>query len=110
MGCRPSELYDIQWPLVRFYFDRTIYWWGTFVESKINEAEARARVQTKRMRGSSAEGFVASAKQLAYAKLVGLPKTTAFRQPDSFKKPEPKNNGTQSLSAEGKFDFSKFNG
>jgi len=94
--------------MVRFYFDRTIYFWGHFVEGKLNEAEARARMQTKRMRGN-AEGFVASAKQLAYTKLMGLPATSAFRQPDSFKKEEKKATPS-TLSGEGKIDLTMFNG
>jgi hypothetical protein len=107
---RPSELYDIQWPIVRFYFDRAIYWWGTLVENKLNEAEAVAQMQTKRMRGNKA-GFIASAKQMAFCKLMGLPTTSAFRQPDSFKKDDKaKTNGTKTVSAEGPVDLSKFNG
>jgi hypothetical protein len=105
-------LYNVHWPLARFYFDRAIYWWGNFVEGKINEAEARARVQTKRMRGN-AEGFIASAKQAAYCKLLGLPLTSAYRSPNSFTKKadqSPKSKLQQSVSAEGRFDLSKFNG
>jgi hypothetical protein len=61
------------------------------------------------MKGNK-EGFIASAKQLQFAKLLGLSKASAFRQPDSFdKKPEPKG-GNKTVSGEGKFDLSKFNG
>lgn len=110
LGCRPSELYNIEWPTVRFYFDRAIYWWGTLVEGKLNEAEAIAQMQTKRMRGNKS-GFIASAKQMAFCKLMGLPVTSAFRQPDSFKKEnEAKTNGSKTLSGEGQVDLSKFNG
>lgn len=70
-------------------------------------------MQTKRMRGN-AEGFVASAKQVAYCKLLGLPLASAYRQPDSFTKKsgEVKTPATQTktVSAEGGFDLTKFNG
>lgn len=110
LGIRPSDLYDLQWPTARFYFDRGIYWWGSLVESKLNEAEAVAQMQTKRMKGNKS-GFIASAKQMTFCKLMGLPITSAFRQPDSFQKEQKaKPNGTQTLSGEGNFDLKQFNG
>lgn len=60
-------------------------------------------MQTKRMKGN-AEGFVASAKQVAYCRLLGLPVASAYRQPDSF------NKKTQTPKVSPKIDLDKFGG
>jgi len=66
-------------------------------------------MQTKRMRGNKS-GFIASARQLTFCKLMGLPTTSAFRQPSQFKKEDTKTNGGKTISGEGKFDLTQFNG
>lgn len=80
LGCRPSELYDIEWPLARFYFDRSIYWWGNFIESKVNDAEATVRNQMKNRKGTDA--FAASARISTFNKIFGLSTAAAYRQPE----------------------------
>jgi hypothetical protein len=79
LGCRPSELYDIEWPLARFYFDRGIYWWGNYVEDRMNEAEATVRKQMKNRKGT--ETFVASQRIATFNKIFGLSVAAAYRQP-----------------------------
>lgn len=79
LSCRPSELYDIEWPLARFYFDRGIYLWGNFVENKMNEAEMTVRRQMKNRKGTDA--FAASSRIAAFNKLFGLSVASAYREP-----------------------------
>lgn len=79
MNCRPSDLYDIEWPLARFYFDRGIAAWGKFIENKMNEAEANVRKQMKNRRGT--DTFVASHRIVTFNKLLGLSVAAAYRQP-----------------------------
>ena len=80
LKCRPSDLYDIEWPLARFYFDRGIYWWGNFVEQKMQEAEQTVRQQMKNKKGT--EMFVASTRIATFNKIFGLSTASAFRQPE----------------------------
>jgi hypothetical protein len=82
LGCRPSQLYDIEWPLTRFYFDRAIYWWGTHVEGKISEAEANMRQRMKKSRGN-VDAFVTSARISTFNKLMGLSTAAAYASPVS---------------------------
>lgn len=79
LGIRPSDLYDIQWPLARLYFDRGIYWWGNFIEDKVNTAEAQVRNQMKNRKGTDA--FAQSARIVAFNKIFGLSTASAYRQP-----------------------------
>ena len=79
LGVRPSELYNVTWPLAAFYFDRGIYYWGTFVERRMDEAEQTVRNQMKNRRGTDV--FVTSARIVAYNKLFGLSVASAYRQP-----------------------------
>lgn len=79
MNCRPSDLYDIEWPLARFYFDRGIYLWGNFVERRMDEAEATVRNQMKNRKGT--DTFVRSQRIVTFNKLFGLSTAAAYRQP-----------------------------
>ncbi|QGJ90064.1 tail assembly chaperone [Mycobacterium phage Indlulamithi] len=66
--------------MARFYFDRGIYWWGNFVEQRMNEVEAQVRKQMKNRKGT--ETFVASQRIATFNKLFGLSVAAAYRQPD----------------------------
>lgn len=80
MGVLPSDLYEIEWPLARFYFNRGIYKWGKFVENRLEEVEATVRNQMKNRRGT--ETFVTSQRIAAFNKIFGLSVASAYRQPD----------------------------
>lgn len=82
LSIRPSQLYDIENPLVAFYFDRGIYWWGTHVEGKVNEAEANMRSRMKKSRGN-VDAFVSSARISTFNKLMGLSTASAYAAPVS---------------------------
>lgn len=79
LNVRPSILYGVENPLAAFYLDRGIYWWGSYVEGKMDEAEAQVRKSMKNHRGG-VEPFVVSARINVYNKLFGLSPTSAYRQ------------------------------
>lgn len=80
LTCRPSDLYNIEWPLARFYFDRTIYWWGNYVERKVKEAEAVMRERLRKSRGNI-EPFVTSSRIATFNKIMGLSVAEAYAKP-----------------------------
>lgn len=41
--CRPSELYDIDDPLVAFYFDKAVFTFGTRLEGAMQKARDKAK-------------------------------------------------------------------
>lgn len=101
LRCRPSDLYGIEWPLARFYFDRGIYWWGNFVEQKLQEAEQNVRQQMKNRKGT--EMFVTSTRIATFNKIFGLSTASAYRQPDNIS--DKKKKQTPKIT-----DFSGFSG
>lgn len=110
LGIRPSELYGIENPLAAFYLDRGLQRWANFVEGKMNESETAVR-NTAVGRSSSGAGFIISARQVTFAKLMGQSTASAYRQPQVPKRESPKKDvGAQRFSAEGEIDLSKFNG
>lgn len=88
MGIRPSELYGIDWPLAAYYLDITLQAWSDFVEGKMNEAGA-AIAATAVGRSSQGQAFIYSARQSAFAKLVGLPEHSGFQSVTSKGKKGP---------------------
>jgi hypothetical protein len=65
--------------LAAFYFDRGVYWWGNFVERKMDEAEHAVREQMRNRKGT--DMFANSARISTYNKLFGLNPASAYRQP-----------------------------
>lgn len=80
LNCRPSDLYNIEWPLARFYFDRTIYWWGNYVDRKVKEAEHVMRERLRKARGNI-EAFVTSSRIATFNKIMGLSVAEAYAKP-----------------------------
>lgn len=112
MGIRPSELYEVEWPLAAFYLDRGLAEWANFVDRKTDEAgQAVAATMVGQSRGGQA--FIDSARKAQFARLLGLSEASAYRQVNKAKKvdakPKPRSL-IQSFSGEGSFDLSKFNG
>lgn len=70
LGVIPSKLYGIEDPLAAFYFNRGVYQWGTLVEGKMKEVEARVRNSFKNRRGS--EPFIAMERQKMFNRLMGI--------------------------------------
>lgn len=104
MGVRPSELYGVTWPLAAFFLDRGCRAWANFVDRRVNEAEAVAVRQTRKMKGDPS-GFIHSAKLVTFNKLMGLPTDLAYAAPTVPQKAS----APKALSAEGKkIDLSRF--
>lgn len=80
LGILPSELYSVTWPLAKFYFDRGIRAWGITVDNKCNEAEMRVRASMRKAKGN-VDSFAASARQVMFCRLMGLPTDSAYRAP-----------------------------
>lgn len=90
--------------MAAFLFDRGVYRWGTHVEQEMDEAEYNIRQRMRNAKG--VEGFIASHRQLAYNKLMGITDTTnVYKQPQIVKKKEE----AKEISGEGEFDLKSFN-
>lgn len=97
---RPSKTYDVEDPFASYLLDRGIYRWGTYVENKMDEAEAAIRNSMRNRKGT--ETFVLSSRQATFNKLMGITDiTNVYKQPQI---PSQK-----SISAEGDFNFQSFN-
>lgn len=86
MGVRPSNLLSIENPLVAYLLDKGTFDWGTFVETKMAEAEARVRQAFKNRKGS--EVFINSERIKAYNRLLGINDPTAGYRLYSLPKPK----------------------
>lgn len=83
LSCRPSDLYGVEWPLVRFYFDRAIYRWGGYVERKVSEAESTIRQRMHKQKAANVESFVMSWRISTFNKIMGLSTAAAYAKPVS---------------------------
>lgn len=102
---RPSKTYGVKDELAAFLFDRGVYMWGTFVESKMDEAENNTRKSMRNRKGT--DTFVASVRQRTFNSLMGIKDTTGvYKQPEVIKRSED----AKQITAEGNFDLKGFNG
>lgn len=65
--------------MAAFYFDRGLYWWGKFVENKMDEAEQAIRRSMKNRKGT--DTFVMSQRIAIYNRLLGLDDKAAYKDP-----------------------------
>ena len=103
MGVRPSEIWGITWPLAAFYFDRGVRNWANFVDRMINDAEVNVRSQMRNSKRANVDTFANQARQVAFAKLMGLSVESLYAAPTT----NSSSNGEKSSTPREKIDLDK---
>ncbi len=89
LNVRPSDLYGIENRLAAFIFDRGIYQFGTLVESKMSEAEARVKGSFQNRRG--AEVFINLERRRIFNKMLDIQDTKGLYRDVSAPKAKSSN-------------------
>jgi hypothetical protein len=84
--CQPSDLIKLNNPLIAYFFDRGIWFFGSYVQREVDVAGERATRGVKNR--TNAEALGNTARQRALAKMCGediTKTTTGYRDPNAKK-------------------------